>query len=77
KDAYASKSIFLPAAGYFGGTSVYVVGSRGRYWSSSPRTDSPAYACSLYFVSDDVDPAVIDNRYFGHSVRPVLRMAIK
>ena len=75
KDAYASKSIFLPAAGYFYGTSVRLVGSNGDYWSSSLSTGNPAYAYGLYFNSDDVSPAGSNGRYYGQSVRPVLRMA--
>ena len=71
-----SKSIFLPAAGYFRGTFVDYVGSRGYYWSSSLRTDDPAYAYYLYFYSDDVYPAYNGyRRYYGQVVRPVLRMA--
>ncbi|MBQ0158264.1 MAG: hypothetical protein KBS47_04565, partial [Bacteroidales bacterium] len=70
-----SKSIFLPAAGYFGATSVDGVGSRGYCWSSSLYTDSPARAYRLYFSSDDVYPAYSDGRDYGQSVRPVLRMA--
>ncbi|MBQ0158714.1 MAG: hypothetical protein KBS47_06945, partial [Bacteroidales bacterium] len=75
KDAYASKSLFLPAAGYFNGTSVTDVGSSGAYWSSSLRTVNPAHAYDLYFYSGDVIPAYFSNRYYGQSVRPVLRMA--
>ena len=77
KDAYASKSIFLPAAGCFYGTSVLSVGSDGYYWSSSLYTGTPAYAYLLNFNSDDVNPAGYGSRYYGRSVRPVLRMAIK
>ena len=75
KDAYASKSIFLPAAGCFYGTSVNYVGSDGYYWSSSLHTDSPASAYYLNFGSFNVVPAHGSNRYCGQSVRPVLRMA--
>ncbi len=42
-------SIFLPAAGYRNGSSLYNVGSRGRYWSSTPYDSN--YACYLYFDS--------------------------
>ena len=73
-----SKSIFLPAAGYFYGTSVVYVGSYGYYWSSSLNTDNPAYyAYILYIRSGDVAPADYSRRSDGQSVRPVLRMANK
>ena len=47
---YASKSIFLPAAGYGDGTSLYFSGSIGLYWSSVPDLDG-GYAWGLDFVS--------------------------
>ncbi|MBQ0157761.1 MAG: hypothetical protein KBS47_01950 [Bacteroidales bacterium] len=68
-----SKSIFLPAAGYFCGTSVDNVGSNSGYWSSSLYTDNLAYAYCLY----GVDPVGNYRRVYGLSVRPVLRIAIK
>ena len=70
-----SKSIFLPAAGYFDGTSVGYVGSLGYYWLSSLYTDNPARAYYLAFDSDSVNPACNFSRCCGLSVRPVLRMA--
>ena len=75
KDAYASKSIFLPATGYFSGTSVRNVGSLGYYWSSSLDTNSPVTAYYLNASSYGVYTTKVNGRYFGLSVRPVLRMA--
>jgi len=63
-------SIFLPAAGYRRGTSVYYAGSYGLYWSSSLYTDYPHYAWRLLFGSSDFSTSN-DNRYNGFSVRPV------
>ena len=63
-------SIFLPAAGYRGGTSVYDAGSIGFYWSSSLRSDRPYRAYYLYFNSDFVD-WFNSNRYEGYPVRAV------
>ena len=40
-------SIALPAAGFRDGTSVYLVGTYGDYWSSTPSGSD--YAYSLYF----------------------------
>ena len=64
------KSIFLPAAGYCGGTSRYDVGEDGVYWSSTPDEDYDDHACSLSFHSGGhgVD---CDTRDLGFTVRPV------
>ena len=63
-------SIFLPAAGYQGGTSIYDVGFRGYYWSSSLYTDGPNRAWGVYFDSDGVNRSNF-RRYYGFSIRPV------
>ena len=63
-------SIFLPAAGYRGGTSLYYAGSDGYYWSLSLNTDYPDDAWGVYFFSDDVFRYNF-YRYSGQSVRPV------
>ncbi len=64
-------SIFLPAAGYRSGSSLYYAGSCGFCWSSSPYESDSRYACSLYFYGGYHSM----DYYFrcnGHSVRPVL-----
>ena len=48
KGAYASKSIFLPAAGFGDGAKLLQSGSVGHYWSSSPST-AIYYACDFIF----------------------------
>jgi hypothetical protein len=65
-----SKSIFLPAAGFWSGASTSNVGSIGRYWSSSLCTDNLRYAWSVLFNSEKVDK-YYGYRYMGFSVRPV------
>ena len=63
-------SIFLPAAGYHSGSSMYYEQVYGYYWSSSLGTDHPDYARYLYFLSSRVGW----HNYFrglGQSVRPV------
>ncbi len=60
--------VFLPAAGYRYGTSVYNVGSGGGYWSATYH--SSYYAYYLYFLSGDVN-ATDYYRYYGRSVRLV------
>lgn len=63
-------SIFLPAAGYRVVTYLDDAGSLGDYWSSSLNSDSPYYAWSVVFYSDDVYRSSYC-RYGGRSVRPV------
>ena len=62
-------TIFLPAAGYYFGTSLYSKGSRCNYWSSSLGVSSD-YARSEYFDSDHVH-RLSGDRFSGHSIRPV------
>ncbi len=63
-------SIFLPAAGYRFGSSLYNAGSYGYYWSSSLSTDDPSDAGYVRFSSSIVDWGS-SRRYCGPSVRPV------
>ena len=63
-------SIFLPAAGYVDGGTLYIAGSYGYYWSSSLDSGSPDSAYRVYFNSDDVDWGSY-GRDNGRSVRPV------
>ena len=64
-------SIFLPAAGYRGGSSLYNAGSFGGYWSSTPyeNNDYGAYVLGLYSNGHSTH---YTSRYYGQSVRPVL-----
>ena len=63
-------SIFLPAAGYRIGTSLYDAGSHGYYRSSSLLTDYPVGAWTFYFYSvrQRMDHS---DRSLGYSVRAV------
>ena len=63
-------SIFLPAAGWRDGTSLYGKGSYGDYWSATPLEGGTGRACSLYFYEYDRN-TYWGYRYLGHSVRPV------
>ena len=70
KGNYANSSLFLPAAGGFGGASYdYGSSSYGRYWSST--LNSSALGRNLYFYSGYVGPQSYSNRYYGFSVRAV------
>ena len=61
--------VFLPAAGYRGGTSVNGVGSGGYCWSST--ANGADYSYYVRFGSGSVTPASIYNRFIGFSVRLV------
>ena len=63
-------SLFLPAAGYRSGTSLYNAGTFGFYWSSSLHTDYPGSAWNLRFNSDGCDVGSY-YRISGFTVRPV------
>jgi hypothetical protein len=75
KGDYASKSIFLPCAGYGYGTSLRDAGSSGFYWSSVPFHGMYCgvyCAWSLCFDSCGHDSyAGISDRSCGRPVRPV------
>ena len=70
RGAYASKSIFLPAAGYGLDSGLLNLGSYGRYWSSSPDSDTSDDAWTLRFRSGSFYRDY-SGRYRGRSVRPV------
>ncbi len=63
-------SIFLPATGGRGGTSLGSAGSGGYYWSNTLYSGSSYDAYALYFNSDG-HGVYYGNRYYGLSVRPV------
>ena len=61
--------VFLPAAGYRSGSTVYNPGTFGYFWSATPSgTDSAKY---VFFKSDDLAPANYDFLCFACSVRLV------
>ena len=60
-------AVFLPAAGYRSGTSVFTVGSLGGYWSASCNYSN--YAYYVYFDDSSLYTSIYDNRYYGFSVR--------
>ena len=62
-------AVFLPAAGYRSGTSVYHVGSDGYYWSASYYNSDGAYV--VYFDDSHLYPRSSYSRYYGPSVRLV------
>ena len=59
-------SIFLPAAGYRNGISLYDA-DRGEYWSSSPSSNISANQ----FFFGAISSIGSKNRYYGCSIRPV------
>jgi hypothetical protein len=68
----SSKVLFFPAAGYCRDGSVFRVGSRGIYWSSSVSSSNVLRAYVLYFGSSHVSWQSDDLRYLGFAVRGVL-----
>ncbi|MBR4974384.1 MAG: hypothetical protein IKY60_02230, partial [Bacteroidales bacterium] len=64
-------SIFLPAAGIRGWSSLNHAGENGYYWSSTPDESDDNFAYDLYFDSSNHD-VYCNFRYYGQSVRPVL-----
>ncbi len=63
-------SIFLPAAGYRYGTSLFSARNVGYYWSSSLHSSDSTYAYELYFIYDNHYVSNYE-RCLGQSVRPV------
>ncbi len=64
-------SIFLPAAGWRDGSSLYGAGSFGGYWSSAPSSTTDSGAYRLLFYSSNYRRNEGYYRSYGHSVRPV------
>ena len=75
RGAYASNSIFLPAAGHCDGTSLDASGSYGICWSSVPYSGNNSRAYALGFGSDYHLTSYGGNRGHGRSVRPVIDSA--
>ncbi len=64
-------SIFLPAAGSRGGTSLYNAGSYGCYWLRSLNTSNSSYASYYLDFNSGHVSTYIGDRNSGKSVRPV------
>ena len=64
-------SIFLPAAGYRSGSSLYGAGVYGGFWNSMPYGSNSGSAYYLDFSSSSLY-MYYDYRYEGRSVRPVI-----
>ena len=64
------KSIFLPAAGWRNGSSLYGVGQYGYYWSSTPYERDTQHAYYLSFYSGYFG-SYQNYRYIGFTIRPV------
>jgi hypothetical protein len=62
-------SVFFPASGYYGGTTLYDRGSYGSYWSSTYNSETGAR--NLGFNSSEVNPTSYSYRRNGFTVRAV------
>ena len=72
RDAFASNSIFLPAAGYGSGPSLYSVGWGGYYCSSTPNSDYCNFALCIYsYLGRHYTSGGYYDRYYGQTIRPV------
>ena len=71
KGAYASKSVFFPAAGNGYDSYLNGLGSCGYYWSSSPDSDYSSDAWFLRFGSGYFGQSNDGRRFYGQPVRPV------
>ena len=71
-EGFTTNSIFLPAAGHWGGKNAYDTNKKGMYWTSTlnPESFASLQACQLYFGSDERLTMSYD-RQIGMTVRPV------
>ena len=67
----AAGCVFLPAAGYRSGSSVYKSGTDGYYWSSSAMDGVDTHARYVLASSNELNPFESSSRYNGYSVRLV------
>ena len=67
----AGKHLFLPAAGYSDGASIYDAGTDGHYWSSAPNSGGTSTSWHAFFFSGGLGP-YNDTRNGGRSLRCVL-----
>ena len=70
RGAFASRSIFLPAAGYGSESTLYYPGEEGEYCSSTPYSSVTAAAYGLRFTSDSITRDMTA-RISGETVRPL------
>lgn len=71
KSQYNGSQLFLPAAGYSTGSSVYGTGTIGYYWSSTPYSGYTSHSWYVPFNHGNFRPYGYDRTY-GMSVRCVL-----
>jgi len=67
---YTDKSIFLPAACYYGGSNVLKDTPTGAYWTNCIDPEFPDAAYCVIFDSDN-QYISSSGRYIGRSIRPV------
>ena len=72
KAGYTDRSIFLPAAGYYRGSSIEGAGSSGYYWSSTRNKPFADRALCLYFIPTFIGIGNNGFRNGGFTIRPVM-----
>lgn len=65
--------IFLPASGYKHNSNVNMEGSNGGYWTGAPNLSVLNRAWSIAFDAGVINVFNHALRYYGYSIRPVLR----
>ena len=63
-------TLFLPASGYFGSSSIGSTGTTGNYWTRSLSTGSCGNATNLYLRQNQIY-CTAESRKYGQSIRPV------
>lgn len=77
KEGYTSNYIFLPAAGYRGGTVQDIGGTRGLYWTSTNAKGGQEHAAYYlnfwhqYTTHDENVMILYHGRFYGCRIRPV------
>lgn len=78
KAGYTDKSIFIPASGYYSGTSRSESGSYVYLWSSSLNTSNSSKALYTYYSSsENGSKGSGKDRYYGFAVRPVISKPVE
>ena len=76
RNAFSSKSIFLPATGYGYDFNLKDPGLYGYYWSSTPNSDNSSWACFICFLSSvTIGWNHYGERSIGRPVRPLREFA--
>ena len=71
KSKINANEMFIPAAGYYSGSSLYGASFVTNVWISNIDTNASDHALDFY-CSDTVNDISSYSRYYGFSIRPIL-----